>query len=171
MKESKRVLIAGFLALILTMGMVPLFGCSTNSAPPADEPSSGQEAISGSGTVQEDEPEEVDYQPGMPVTLSAGGKDYTVESYEITTNDEGENTVIKLYGPDFEMGSDWRENIDKYICFSGSCVAGGQTYPAIKTGVQNMTSFEFEFEGNLAPEEILVSPKDNPDEVTTISLK
>lgn len=171
MKNIKRAFIVGLLAMLLAVGIFPLVGCGGSGDSDADKPVSTQEPSSEPEQEEQKEVEEIDYQPGMPLTLTAQGKTFNVESYEITTNDETGNTVVKLHGPDFEMGNDWRDNMDTYLCFSAECEAGGQVYPALSLGVQNMTSYSFEFEAGITPETLVVFPKDEPDKKTTISLK
>ena len=190
MNRTRRTMLVALMVLMLaaTMALVGCAGAGNNksasstsgagtSADNSKEATSGTEA-QGSGDTEsagtsssedKDASAPKTYQAGMPVTLSAYGKTFFVESYEITTADDG-NTVVVLYSTDFVMGNDWRDNMDKYLCFGAECVAGGTTYPTTKITVQNNTAYKFEFAGKITPESITVYPLDNPDVKTTIQL-
>lgn len=171
MKRAKSIVSLGTAVALLVLGLCVLTGCGGGAddsvTTPQESATSGTEAAA----TQEDSAEEkTNYQDGMPITLSANGQDYLVESYEVSTNEDG-NTVVTLFGPDFEMGTDWRDNVDLYLCFSATCAAGGQSHQSTMLSVQNMTSYSFEFAGDFTPESITVFPKDLPDETTLIVLK
>lgn len=136
-------------------------GCSNNS----DEPAQASDSRASAAAQNEDEAVDTAEEPrsnassqeGLPASFTAYGNPYSVTSYSIDLNDEG-NTVVTCEGTGFEV-LPMREGSFR-MPLSCKLIVDGVAQNWTGGGVANGT-LEFEFEGALEPEKLILTAGDD----------
>jgi hypothetical protein len=103
---------------------------------------------------------------GLPVTISAYGAKYPIQSLEISVNKEGK-TEVTLYG-DWDLLPESFEDRNEVLCIDGEIVSGGQThYPASFS--RSNGSYTLVFDGEYSVDTVVIYSVDNPSERHTLT--
>ena len=151
MKRKNSIIIFGSIILLLFFACTKKTGAQT-------------QVTEQSELVEQSEPDKQQFQPGLPMTIISYDNSYTINSFEISKDDDG-NTKIIAPGTGFEILK--FINGSAHIAVWCDIISNGKKYEP-KSASQGSKGITFFYSTSVTPDSLVFYPGDDETKKTTI---